>query len=155
MRNGISDYLSRGHCLLELATTKLPRIDIFNTVYVPGFEPSGQWGSAVVLECSSCETKKLEWDHFLCAGSPCQGNFTCEDDRPLIRELIATYVGRYRMCNQLLAKLSACASFGEYHDQDLPDGERVQTWKATGPPSEWVDKVLPPSYVAMLEASLD
>ena len=69
-------YLSRGHCLLELATTKLPGVDVFGNSYIPGFEPSGDWGSTVLLECVSGTATRLEWQHFINAGSPCHGNLT-------------------------------------------------------------------------------
>ena len=154
-------YLSRGHCLLELATTKLPRVDVFGLTYVPGFEPSGDWGSTVLLECVSGVATRLEWKHFINAGSPCDGNFTCEDDRPLIRQLVAKYVDRFTTCERLLEKLKECSTFQEYHNLDIPNSiDQIQTWKADRDetkrtPREWVEQVLlPGSYVTMLKASL-
>ena len=53
-------YLSRGHCLLELATSRLPRIDMFGKWYIPGSEKTGQWGSVVVLDLDTKESQRLE-----------------------------------------------------------------------------------------------
>ena len=52
-----SGYLSRGHCLLELATSRLPRIDMFGKWYIPGCEESGQWGSVVSLEIDTAQAR--------------------------------------------------------------------------------------------------
>ncbi len=162
-------YLSRGHCLLELATSRLPRIDMFGKWYIPGSEASGQWGSVVVLSSTTKEAERV--DQFakgtlaeLAASSfrsPIAGNFTVEADRSLVRSLIQKYVQHHDFVEaQVLAPLRSCATFTEYARKELPDCLRLQTHRhfcekeGGQSPSEWLESMLPAAHVAALRASL-
>jgi hypothetical protein len=129
-------YLSRGHCLLELATSRLPRIDMFGKWYIPGSEATGQWGSVVVLNCTTLEAERV--DQFgkqeLAAASfqsPISGNFTVEADRSLVGALVHKYVQHHEFVEaQVLAPLRGCKTFAEYALMELPDCLRLQTFSS-------------------------
>lgn len=148
-------YLSRGHCLLELVTTKLPRIDVFGKWYVPGFEKFGQWGKTVALEIKSGETRDIMWEHFASAGSPVNGNFTVADDCDLIRPLVEDYVKAFRLFHTHFMKpLLACESWEEVNN--LPQKDNLpQIWNSHdffSSPKSWCEFVLPEGYADMLES---
>lgn len=53
-------YLSRGHCLMELATSRLPRVDVFDRWFVAGLGDSdkkAEWGCTNVF-CMEEEVKE-------------------------------------------------------------------------------------------------
>ena len=145
-------YLSRGHCLLELVTTKLPRIDVFGKWYVPGFEKFGQWGKTIALEIKTGETREITWDHFASAGSPVNGNFTVEADRDIIRPLVETYVNAFRTFHTHFMKpMLACESWEEV--RQLDQSNLPQLWNTPdmfASPKEWCEYVLPEGYANML-----
>lgn len=145
-------YLSRGHCLLELVTTKLPRIDVFGKWYVPGFEEFGQWGKTVALEIKTSDTREITWEHFASAGSPVNGNFTVEQDRNIIRPLLETYVEAFRAFHAyFLQPMLACESWEAV--MQLPDAQLPQLWNTHEffeTPQQWCEYVLPIGYADML-----
>ena len=153
-----SGYLSRGHCLLELATSRLPRLDMFGKWYIPGCEESGQWGSVVTLDCDTGEARHIERSPLI-GRSPLDGNYTVEADRDLIRVLVQKYVAHHDYVEQqVLAPLKACATFAEYLSLELPECLRLQTFQDSGTPgqspSQWLDTVLPAKHIEKLKASL-
>ena len=86
MRNGIRDYLSRGHCLLELATARLPRIDETGRWQIPLSGTAQESGSVVALDTADLSTSRwFEEGGALPSGlqlcSPLAGSFTIEADR--------------------------------------------------------------------------
>jgi hypothetical protein len=149
-------YLSRGHCLLELATARLPRLDVFGKWYLPGCEHSGQWGSVVLLDYSdsTAATELLapsdprllpappptgvetgQWQRQ--AGgrgslSPLAGRFTVEADRALVASLLQTYISHHQFVEEcVLTPLRMCASFAEYEElpsSELADALRLQVF---------------------------
>ena len=156
LRNQEQGYLSRGHCLMELASMKLPRTDIFNAWYVPGFDPSGDWGSATVLQMETGEAVTLEWRDFETTGSPIDGNFTIEADRPLMVPLVQGVVAAYEAFQRALAPLREATAWQELYAAAEPE-TKIQTWKASErypTPSAFADALLPPAYLQMLKASL-
>ena len=154
-------YLSRGHCLLELATSRLPRIDMFGKWYIPGSEKTGQWGSVIILDLDTNESERLE-NAATASRSPVAGNFTVEADRELVSGLIEKYVQHHEFIEaQVLAPLRQCESLAEYERLDLPDCLRLQcfsaSWLGGGEgmkPAEWLERVLPAGHLEALRDSL-
>jgi hypothetical protein len=159
-------YLSRGHCLMELATAKLPRIDVFGKWYIPGIDKvRGEWGKVTVVSAETNETRDLAWADFQNAGSPLQGNFTVTDDLLLIRPLLEAYVQAYDEFNTIFMKqLRECATWedaAKMNTDDLPQmlvvlirSKNCPNNREFATPADWAEDTLPESYVQMLKDSI-
>ncbi len=164
-------YLSRGHCLMELLTSKLPRIDVFNKWYVPGIAKDGSWGHTTVYSMIDQQMKVLMWQEFVDSGSPLQGNFTVEEDRFLMKPLIEEYIKAFRRFeDDFLHRIREAETWKEV--QDLPDELKPQllgiplrkikssiypvsqTYPEFQKPADLANFMLPKNYVDMLENSL-
>ena len=93
MRNGIRDYLSRGHCLLELATARLPRIDETGRWQIPLSGTAQESGSVVALDTADLSTSRWsEEGGALPSGlqlrSPLAGSFTIDAADPAGNALV-------------------------------------------------------------------
>lgn len=164
--NKSNGYLSRGHCLMELATSKLPRVDVFDKWYIPGIDKvRGEWGLTTVLSAETSETKTLDWVDFQDAGSPLEGNFTMMDDLELIYPLIVAYLQAYDdFNNRFLDQLRQCLTWTDAMKLDkegLPQMLGILTRMKYNPsdeefktPLEWVDSTLPGAYIEMLRKSI-
>jgi hypothetical protein len=135
-------YLSRGHCLLELATCKMPRIDILGKWYIPGFDKDGKWGKTVVLDIQNNHFKELTWDDFKEAGSPLDGNFTVSSDKNLIKPLLVAYLQTFIAFDEIfLNPMRRCMSWKEF--DDLPNESKPQTLVEDDgkfdKPGDWAD----------------
>ena len=162
-------YISRGHCLLELCTSKLPRLDVFGKWYIPGFEASGLWGKLRVLEMDSGVISAIKWTDFEHAGSPLRGNFTNPDDKEHLRPLVEEYAAVLKSFQEThLDPVRRCATWAEVeratdffnatsfrHYWGLgPGGDVGGSQDETWSPAEWCESVLPSDYVGMMERSL-
>lgn len=162
-------YLSRGHCLMELLTSKLPRIDVFNKWYISGISPDGSWGHTTVYSMSDQTTKVLMWQDFIDSGSPLQGNFTVEEDRLLMKPLIEEYIEVFRRFDMdYVHHIREAKTWQEV--QDLPDELKPQLlgiplrkskksiytdhYAHIKEPIDLANYLLPKDYVQMLEESL-
>lgn len=139
-------YLSRGWCLLELLTTRLPRLDASELWYAPGYGSDGKsaygegWrGSVTAIETGGGEdgdeqgaakSRPFALSDFVDAGSPLDGNFTNPNDKKPIAELLERYVQAFDAFGALLRPLrDRASSWDEY--VELPEAERrVQTYQA-------------------------
>ncbi len=156
---------------MELLTSKLPRIDVFNKWYVPGISKDGSWGHTTVFSMSDQEMKVLMWQEFVDSGSPLQGNFTVEEDRLLMKPLIEEYIQAFRRFDdEFLRRIREAESWKEV--QDLPDELKPQllgiplrkirpsnypvhqTYPELQTPADLANFLLPKDYVDMLERSL-
>lgn len=150
-------YMSRGHCLLEMVTSTLPRIDVFGKWYIPGFDSKSEWGETRLLAMEDGMTKKIWWSDFSQAGSPINGNFTYEDDREHIRPLLAAYVELFAFVELLfLAPMRSCASWEEYKEI-VAEERQIQIWNTRSnhdTPAQWADWVLPVGFPLLLQQSL-
>lgn len=153
-----SGYLSRGHCLLELATSKLPRIDMFYQSYVPGVDSKHHmWGVTRLLSMTTGECKILQWADYFDSDSPVNGKFTVEADRPLIKELLISNVKAYSGFNSLfLSDIRKCSTWKQVHDKvnyrlilQLCDAQ-----EKFPDPSVWAEWLLPNAYLDMLCGSV-
>lgn len=158
---------------MELASSKLPRIDVFNKWYIPGIDKErGEWGVATVLAVETLETKVLDWEDFQHAGSPLEGNFTLKEDIDLIYSMLVTYLQAYDNFNyHFLQPLRMCSSWKEAMDlnkEKLPQMLGLLNSTAVernlvhadvincSSPTDWVNStVLPKAYVEMLRKSID
>ena len=107
-------YLSRGWCLLELASAKLPRRDAFGRWYLPGLVEGGDWGELHTLEWGTMESHVLGWDDYIAADSPMEGNFTVESDRDSIRPLVESYVQMFKFFAGLIAQVQQHGTMAAY-----------------------------------------
>lgn len=116
-RDTSKGYLSRGHCLLELASMRLPRIDTFGKWYVPGYDANGHWGTTLVVYMQKINSekeiiegaiqlsyKKLGWEDFSRCNSPLTGNFTFEGDRVHVKALLEKYMVVYDYFDRMFLK---------------------------------------------------
>jgi hypothetical protein len=168
-------YLSRGHCLMELMTSKLPRIDVFQKWYIPGIDIEGEWGHVTVYYMHENETQRMSWTDFCHSGSPVAGVFTIEEDRLLIRPLVLQYLNAfddfYLQCLLLIRNATSWKEIKDISDKlpiqllgipmknhhlyelgktsiDNPYKELFQT------PAEFVDYILPIKYLEMIKESI-
>ena len=158
-------YLSRGHCLMEMCTSKLPRIDIYGKWYIPGSDSSGAWGSCQSLSLDGI-IKPVSWNDFVDAGSPLCGNYTKEEDRLVYLPIMKKYCDAFDSFNNLfLQRVRSCTTWRQTGmlastKQQSGLGACLQrldggmTGNQVMSPSEWADSVLPPGYIDALRASL-
>lgn len=153
-------YLSRGHCLLELMTSKLPRTDIFGLFYMPGYAWTGEWGATLLLEVGDRDqtgkARELKWADLSKTKSPIDGNFTIDADRPLMLPLVKLYLKAFHAFDGLLSQLRDAESWDAY---DTMHGSKawVQTMthdKKGSTPKEFADALLPASCVDMMQDSV-
>jgi len=150
LRNSQVGYLSRGHCLMELCSSKLPRKDIYGKWYIPGFKRDGSWGTALAC-CFTGELVKLQWSDFVDAGSPVLGNFTVESDRDHMRPLLESYIASFE---QFESHLRQFRVIDHWSQVDLNAAESIQFTNASRDfktPREWADSVLPLAYLKALK----
>ena len=158
-------YLSRGICLMELATSKLPRVDMYGKWYIPGFEEKGQWGQAQALllctdsqnQCIGYKIEDLDWSFYNLAGNPVRGNFTHQPDREEIKKLLISYTKKFEdFYTEYLEPIRKCTTWDEV--AMLPSELRPQIWTAErvfSNPVEFVDNYLPQSYILTLRGGLN
>jgi len=161
LTNKETGYLSRGHCLMELCTSKLPRRDVHGRWYIPGFQAAGEWGFCIGLNISTNELRPLDWSDFLTAGSPLEGRFTNECDKVPMGPLLQSYVKIFDWFNtSYLDNLRRCRTWREVRDyvgvQDFPQMGGLEHEKSPRfeTPKEFADYLLPPAYIANLAASV-
>jgi hypothetical protein len=157
--NKSTGYLSRGHCLMELITAKLPRQDVFGRWYIPGFHPNGEWGRCTALDITAKTSKILDWTTVMEAGCPLDGKFTVPEDGLLMGPLLVNYVAAFEAFDrQFLEKLRNSRSWSEvknFGEQNLPQLGDIDFHKTFSTPTQFADYLLPPGYVARLRAGVE
>jgi hypothetical protein len=145
-------YLSRGICLLELATSKLPRIDIFGKWYIPGFDVDGQWGKSEALLLCNGMTIPLDWKFYERAKCPMKAKFTNPHDKAEVFHLVNSYANEYeKFYADYLSPIRNCVSWDKV--TKIPFESLPQLWKADilfQTPKEFVDAYLPYSFIKNL-----
>lgn len=147
-------YLSRGHCLLELVTTKLPRIDLLSKWFIPGTISLQDklWGhTQAIYFASDDDAREFSWSDIYYSGSPFDGNFTHPGDAQVIAPIISMYASVFRAFHSLyLEKLLKFETWGDAELAIDPD-EMPQVIEKDLCPRDWVQTIFPLNYADVLE----